>query len=151
MMDFIDVKVILITLAKIMAGLIGGTSIAVFWLPEEVRKRSPQVRAGIIGGLSVAFPLVFSGLAMRWLGFKEDDVQGALTVSFVQGMISLACLKWVSNFLVKREKSDILDVAGEVRRGYQNNQPAPAPQPDPVPVQDPVIQQPGAVPTAPQP
>ncbi|AXF86783.1 hypothetical protein DTO96_102539 [Ephemeroptericola cinctiostellae] len=112
-----DFNWVVVRLAWALSGLFGAFALSVFWLPRKIEGRAAIAKGAIIGGTGVAVPLVFTGLVLRQLGLDGNDLDTAMPVAFVLGMLALALINWIANAVDRREDVDIIDVAREVRGG----------------------------------
>ncbi len=115
-----DFNWVVVRLAWALSGLFGAFALSVFWLPRKIEGRAALAKGVIIGGTGVAVPLVFTGLVLRQLGLDGSDLDTAMPVAFVLGMMALALINWIANAVDKREDADIVDVAREARGGDFN-------------------------------
>ena len=103
------------------AGAFGAFTVAVFWLPKEIREKSALIRGIIIGGVGVSIPLMFTGWILRLFGMDGSNLDNLLAMSGIEGGLSLAVLMWLTNFFKNRENKDLIEVVSEVRGKTENN------------------------------
>lgn len=101
--------------AAALAGLFGGLSVSFFWQPRRLHQHGKLAAGAIIGGISVSAAFTLGGLAARWVGLNFNDVDIALGIGYVIGVLCVGVIAWLANFLEKREEDDILEVVQEVR------------------------------------
>lgn len=116
-----DLHWIISKAAAAITGLLGGFALSVFWLPAELKNRSGFIQGIIIGGVSVAIPLVSTTIILRQLGLDLNNLDNIMFLSFIEGMGALGLINWIANFFEKRQNSDIKNVIDEIR-GKTNNE-----------------------------
>ena len=98
------------------AGLFGGLSISFFWQPKKLHQHGRLSAGLIICSISVAATFALGGLVSRWLGMNFDQADNAMGLGYGLGIVSVGVIAWLANFFNRREDSDILEVAGELKR-----------------------------------
>lgn len=98
------------------AGLFGGLSISFFWQPKKLHQHGRFSAGMIISSISVAATFALGGLVSRWLGMNFNEADNAMGLGYGLGVISVGVIAWLANFFNRREDSDILEVAGELKR-----------------------------------
>lgn len=98
------------------SGLFGGLSISFFWQPKKLHQHGRFSAGIIICSISVAATFALGGLVSRWLGMNFDQADNAMGLGYGLGVISVGVIAWLANFFNRREDSDILEVAGELKR-----------------------------------
>jgi len=98
------------------AGLFGGLSISFFWQPRKLHQHGRLSAGVIIGSISVAATFALGGLVSRWLGMNFNEADNAMGLGYGLGIVSVGVIAWLANFFNRREDSDILEVAGELKR-----------------------------------
>ncbi|WP_380184519.1 hypothetical protein [Kalamiella sp. sgz302252] len=98
------------------AGLFGGLSISFFWQPRKLHQHGRLSAGIIIGSISVAATFALGGLVSRWLGMNFNQADNAMGLGYGLGIVSVGVIAWLANFFNRREDSDILEVAGELKR-----------------------------------
>jgi hypothetical protein len=101
--------------AAALTGLCGGLSISLFHQPEKLHAHGKLAAGAIVGGISVSASFALGGLLAKSLGLNFADIDVALGLGYVVGLVSIGLVAWVANFLEKRENKDILEVVQEVR------------------------------------
>ncbi|KAA8725670.1 MAG: hypothetical protein LKK36_19990 [Ewingella americana] len=98
------------------AGLFGGLSISFFWQPKKLHRHGRFSAGLIIGSISVGATSALGGIVSRWLGMNFNEADTAMGLGYVVGAVSVGVIAWLANFFNRREDSDILEVAGELKR-----------------------------------
>ncbi|AVF37489.1 hypothetical protein BV494_18080 [Rahnella sikkimica] len=98
------------------SGLFGGLSISFFWQPKKLHQHGRLSAGLIICSISVAATFALGGLVSRWLGMNFDQADNAMGLGYGLGVVSVGVIAWLANFFNRREDSDILEVAGELKR-----------------------------------
>lgn len=98
------------------SGLFGGLSISFFWQPKKLHQHGRLSAGLIICSISVAATFALGGLVSRWLGMNFDQADNAMGLGYGLGIVSVGVIAWLANFFNRREDSDILEVAGELKR-----------------------------------
>lgn len=70
----------------------------------------------IIGSISVGATSALGGIVSRWLGMNFNEADTAMGLGYVVGAVSVGVIAWLANFFNRREDSDIIEVAGELKR-----------------------------------
>ena len=110
-------------LASGLAGLFGGLSVSFFWQPKKLHQHGKLAAGAIIGGISVSGAFALGGLFARWCGIDFDQVDNALGIGYLIGIICVGMIAWLANFLEKREDKDIHEVVQEVRSATSSKPP----------------------------
>lgn len=103
-------------LLSAIAGMIGGLSLSVFWQPEKIRQHGKLAAGAIVGGISVGGSVALGGMVAKYLGLEMDNMDTALGIGFMMGLVSVGVINFLANFFDKREGADILEVAREVKQ-----------------------------------
>jgi hypothetical protein len=111
--------------AAAFAGLIGGLSISFFYQPKKLHQHGKLAAGAIIGSIAVASAFALGGIVAHLLGVNFQNLDIALGIGWVIGIVSVGLVAWVANFLEKRETHDILEVASEVKAAVRGT-PKPA-------------------------
>lgn len=98
------------------AGLVGGLSLSLFWQPERIRQYGRLAAGAIAGGVSVGGAFTLSGILAKLMGLDFQDIDTALALGFVTGILSVGVVNLLANFFERRESADLLEVARELRR-----------------------------------
>jgi hypothetical protein len=101
--------------AAALAGLFGGLSVSFFWQPKKLHQHGKLAAGAIIGGMAVSAAFTLGGMVARWLGLNFNDVDTALGLGYIIGILCVGIIAWLANFLERRENKDILEVVQEVR------------------------------------
>ena len=101
--------------AAALSALFGGLSVSFFYQPSKLHEHGKLAAGAIVGGISVGAGFMLGGIAAKSIGMNFEDIDVALGLGYVIGMLSVGIIAWVANFLEKREKKDILEVVNEVR------------------------------------
>lgn len=110
--------------AAALAGLFGGLSVSFFWQPKRLHQHGKLAAGAIIGGISVSAAFALGGLIARYVGLNFSDVDVALGLGYLIGVICVGVIAWIANFLEKREDKDVLEVAQEIRSAAGGKPPA---------------------------
>lgn len=98
------------------SGLFGGLSISFFWQPKKLHQHGRLSAGLIICSISVAATFALGGLVSRWLGMNFSQADNAMGLGYGLGIVSVGVIAWLANFFNRREDSDILEIAGELKR-----------------------------------
>jgi hypothetical protein len=107
------------------AALIGGLSVAFFHQPKKLHQHGKLAAGAIIGSIAVASAFALGGVVAFMLGVDFHNIDIAMGLGWVIGVLSVGIVSWVANFLEKRESQDILEVASEVRNAVRGTPKAP--------------------------
>ena len=102
-------------LAPAIGGLFGGLSLAMFWTPEKLQEKGKNAAVFIAGGISAMAGFAFTGIAADRLGVSSEKLDMLIGLAWVLGLLSVAVLNWVSNYMVKKEHMDIQEIANEIK------------------------------------
>jgi hypothetical protein len=112
-------------LAAAFTALAGGLSISFFYQPKKLHQHGKLAAGAIIGSIAVASSFALGGVIAHLLGVDFQNIDIALGIGWVVGILSVGIVAWVANFLEKREGKDILEVATEVKAAVRGTrQPA---------------------------
>jgi hypothetical protein len=103
-------------LAPAIGGLFGGLSLAMFWTPEKLQEKGKIASVFIAGGISAMAGFAFTGIASEKLGVSSEKVDMLIGLAWVLGLVSVAVINWVSNYMVKKEHMDIQEIANEIKQ-----------------------------------
>jgi len=103
-------------LAPAIGGLFGGLSLAMFWTPEKLQEKGKIASVFIAGGISAMAGFAFTGIASEKLGVSSEKVDMLIGLAWVLGLVSVAVINWVSNYMVKKEHMDIQEIAKEIKQ-----------------------------------
>ena len=98
------------------SGLFGGLSISFFWQPKKLHQHGRFYAGIIIGCISVGATFALGGLVSRWIGMNFNEADNAMGLGYGLGVISVGVIAWLANFFNRREDSDIIEIAGELKR-----------------------------------
>jgi ethanolamine transporter EutH len=113
-------------LAAAVAALLGSLSISLFYQPKKLHQHGKLAAGAIIGSIAVSCAFALGGWIAFMFGLDFQNIDIALGLGWVIGILSVGIVTWVANFLEKRESKDILEVADEVQAAVRN---APAKPP----------------------
>lgn len=102
-------------LAPALGGLFGGLSLAMFWTPEKLQEKGKVASVFIAGGISAMAGFAFTGIAAEKLSIGSDKLDMLIGLAWILGLLSVAVINWVSNYMVKREHMDIKEIADEIK------------------------------------
>ena len=97
------------------AGLFGGLSVSFFWQPKKLHQHGKLAAGAIIGGISVGSSFALGGFFANMAGIDLDQSDTALGIGYAIGACSVGVISFLANFFEKREGSDLLEVADELR------------------------------------
>ena len=106
------------TLTKLfasLAGMMGGVSISIFWMPDALRNKGELIAGCLIGGMSAATVFSLIGFVIRYLDIQVHDADSIIGVGYLLGIPSVTVLGLLANTFEKRKNKDILEVVKEVR------------------------------------
>jgi uncharacterized protein (DUF4213/DUF364 family) len=103
-------------LAPALGGLFGGLSLAMFWTPEKLQEKGKVASVFIAGGISAMAGFTFTGIVAEKLSIGSEKLDMLIGLAWVLGLLSVAVINWVSNYMVKREHMDISEVAEEIKQ-----------------------------------
>jgi len=103
-------------LAPALGGLFGGLSLAMFWTPEKLQEKGKVASVFIAGGISAMAGFAFTGIVAEKLSIESEKLDMLIGLAWVLGLLSVAVINWVSNYMVKREHMDISEVAEEIKQ-----------------------------------
>jgi hypothetical protein len=112
-------------LALMLSGLLGGLSVSFFYQPAKIKEKGRLTAGAIIGGIAVAAAVALGGIVATVLGLSMRDIDVALGLGWLIGLLSVGLVTWAANLLEKNEKKDLLQVVQEVRDVAQGKEPAP--------------------------
>jgi hypothetical protein len=118
--------------AAALAGLFGGLSVSMFWQPKKLHQHGKLFAGAIIGGISVGAAFTMGGMIASFLGLNFKEVDTALGLGYMIGVICVGLIASVANFLENREDKDVLELFDEVKgrvKGTQESKPKPTPRP----------------------
>ena len=102
-------------LAPALGGLFGGLSLAMFWTPEKLQEKGKVASVFIAGGISAMAGFAFTGIVAEKLSIDSEKLDMLIGLAWILGLLSVAVINWVSNYMVKREHMDIGEVAEEIK------------------------------------
>lgn len=103
-------------LAPALGGLFGGLSLAMFWTPEKLQEKGKTAAVFIAGGISAMAGFAFTGIVAEKLSITSDKLDILIGLAWILGLLSVAIINWVSNYMIKREHLDIGEVAEEIKK-----------------------------------
>jgi hypothetical protein len=112
-------------LALMLSGLLGGLSVSFFYQPAKIKEKGRLTAGAIIGGIAVAAAVALGGIVATILGLSMRDIDVALGLGWLIGLLSVGLVTWAANLLEKNEKKDLLQVVQEVRDVAQGKEPDP--------------------------
>lgn len=98
-------------------GLIGGLSISAFWQPKKLLEYGKLAAAGITTGIAVGGSITLGGVLARYLQADIADMDTALGVGVLVGVMVVFILNSLANLFKKYEDQDLAQVAKAVRTG----------------------------------
>jgi hypothetical protein len=106
---------ILTKLFASLAGMMGGVSISIFWMPDTLKRRGDLIAGLLIGGMSASTVFSLIGFVIRYLGISTEDADSIIGVGYLIGIPSVAVLGLLANTFERRKNSDIIEVVKEAR------------------------------------
>jgi hypothetical protein len=101
-------------LAPALGGLFGGLSLAMFWTPEKLREKGKIASVFIAGGISAMAGFALTGLVALQLGVDQQKIDLIIGLSWALGLLSIAVMNWLANYMSAREHLDIAEVGHEL-------------------------------------
>ncbi len=101
-------------LAPALGGLFGGLSLAMFWTPEKLREKGKIASIFIAGGISAMAGFALTGIVAIQLGIDQSKIDVIIGLSWFLGLLSIAVMNWLANFMAAREHLDIAEVGREM-------------------------------------
>jgi hypothetical protein len=101
-------------LAPALGGLFGGLSLAMFWTPEKLREKGKIASIFIAGGISAMAGFALTGVVAIQLGIDQNKIDVIIGLSWGLGLLSIAVMNWLANFMAAREHLDIAEVGREM-------------------------------------
>jgi hypothetical protein len=101
-------------LAPALGGLFGGLSLAMFWTPEKLREKGKMASIFIAGGISAMAGFALTGIVAIQLGIDQNKIDVIIGLSWFLGLLSIAVMNWLANFMAAREHLDIAEVGREI-------------------------------------
>jgi hypothetical protein len=117
--------------AAALAGLFGGLSVSMFWQPKKLHQHGKLFAGAIIGGISVGAAFTMGGMVANFLGLNFKEVDTALGLGYIIGIICVGLIASVANFLEKREDKDVLELFDEVKGRVKGEETKATPKPRP--------------------
>ena len=112
-------------LAPALGGLFGGLSLAMFWTPEKLREKGKIASIFIAGGISAMSGFAFTGIVALQLGIDQSKIDVIIGLSWGLGLLSIAVMNWLANFMAAREHLDIAEVGREMNAARKGEQAPP--------------------------
>jgi H+/gluconate symporter-like permease len=106
-----------------LAGMMGGISVSMFWMPENLKKKGDLIAGCLIGGMSAVTVFSLIGFAIRYLGISNDDADAIIGVGYLIGIPSVTILGLIAKTFEKRKDKDIVDIVKEARTVQQQASP----------------------------
>lgn len=111
-------------LAPALGGLFGGLSLAMFWTPEKLREKGKIAGVFIAGGISAMAGFALTGLVALQLGVDQQKIDLIIGLSWALGLMSIAVMNWLANYMSAREHLDIAEVGHEINAARKGEAPA---------------------------
>jgi hypothetical protein len=112
-------------LAPALGGLFGGLSLAMFWTPEKLREKGKIASIFIAGGISAMAGFALTGIVAIQLGIDQNKLDVIIGLSWFLGLLSIAVMNWLANFMAAREHLDIAEVGREINAARKGQEPQP--------------------------
>ena len=101
-------------LAPALGGLFGGLSLAMFWTPEKLREKGKIASVFLAGGISAMAGFALTGVVALQLGVDQQKLDLVIGLSWLLGLVSIAVMNWLANYMAAREHLDIAEVGHEI-------------------------------------
>jgi hypothetical protein len=101
-------------LAPALGGLFGGLSLAMFWTPEKLREKGKIASVFLAGGISAMAGFALTGVVALQLGVDQQKLDLVIGLSWLLGLVSIAVMNWLANYMAAREHLDIAEVGHEL-------------------------------------
>jgi hypothetical protein len=102
-------------LAPAIGGLFGGLSLAMFWTPEKLREKGKIASIFIAGGISAMAGFSFTGIVAVQIGIDPQKIDIIIGLSWALGLLSIAVMNWIANYMARREHLDIAEIGREIK------------------------------------
>jgi hypothetical protein len=102
-------------LAPAIGGLFGGLSLAMFWTPEKLRQKGKIASIFIAGGISAMAGFSFTGIVAVQIGIDPQKIDIIIGLSWALGLLSIAVMNWIANYMARREHLDIAEIGREIK------------------------------------
>jgi len=102
-------------LAPALGGLFGGLSLAMFWTPEKLREKGKIASIFIAGGISAMAGFSFTGIVAVQIGIDPQKIDIIIGLSWALGLLSIAVMNWIANYMARREHLDIAEIGREIK------------------------------------
>lgn len=112
-------------LAPALGGLFGGLSLAMFWTPEKLREKGKIASVFIAGGISAMAGFALTGVVALQLGVDQQKIDLIIGLSWFLGLVSIAVMNWLANYMAAREHLDIAEVGHEINASRKGEAPTP--------------------------
>lgn len=112
-------------LAPALGGLFGGLSLAMFWTPEKLREKGKIASVFIAGGISAMAGFALTGAVALQLGVDQEKIDLIIGLSWFLGLVSIAIMNWLANYMAAREHLDIAEVGHELNASRKGEAPTP--------------------------
>ncbi len=112
-------------LAPALGGLFGGLSLAMFWTPEKLREKGKIASIFIAGGISAMAGFALTGVVAIQLGIDQQKIDVVIGLSWGLGLLSIAVMNWLANYMARREHLDIAEVGREINAARRGEAPEP--------------------------
>ena len=112
-------------LAPALGGLFGGLSLAMFWTPEKLREKGKIASIFIAGGISAMAGFALTGIVAIQLGIDQQKIDLIIGLSWGLGLLSIAAMNWLANWMARREHLDIVEVGREINAARKGEPAAP--------------------------
>jgi Mlc titration factor MtfA (ptsG expression regulator) len=112
-------------LAPALGGLFGGLSLAMFWTPEKLREKGKIASVFLAGGISAMAGFALTGVVALQLGVDQQKLDLVIGLSWLLGLVSIAVMNWLANYMSKREHLDIAEVGHEINAARKGETAAP--------------------------
>ena len=97
-----------------LSGLFGGITLTLFWQSKRLQSYSKFIAGAITGSVSVTAAISLTGILASYLNLASTNLDVALGIGYLVGMLSVGVVTLLANFFDKREDKDLLEVVKEV-------------------------------------
>jgi hypothetical protein len=96
-----------------------------FWTPEKLREKGKIASIFIAGGISAMAGFALTGIVAMQLGIDQQKIDLIIGLSWALGLLSIAVMNWLANFMAAREHLDIAEVGREMNAARKGEAPTP--------------------------
>jgi hypothetical protein len=109
-------------IAYAIGGFLGGASTALFWQPARLREHGKMVAVGAMMVVPCLSAAMLGVMVARHLGQNEADLDVGLAIGWLIGLGTIFVCAITANWFRGHERSNIVEVARDVRVGVRDIQ-----------------------------